>query len=139
MPKGMPPKGPGQGPGPDMKDVKLRPKKGTFRRVLKTMFQFYPVRLPLVIICIIFSAAVSSIPSIFMQNIIAVIEEHWQSGDWEGAAGQIFNFVIVLVVLYVLSLAAAIIFQRMMAVITQGILAKLRIKMFAGMQKLPIK
>ena len=132
----MPEKRPGP---PDMKDVKLRPKKGTFRRVIKTMFQFYPVRLPLVIFCIIFSAAVSSIPSIFMQNIIAVIEEHWEAGTWEAASAKIFSYVIVLVVLYVLSLAAAVIFQRMMAVITQGILAKLRIKMFAGMQKLPIK
>ena len=63
-------------------------KKGTLPRLLKTMFAFYPVMLPLTIVCIVISAAVSAIPSIFMQNVIAVIEQSWQSGDWSGVGGK---------------------------------------------------
>ena len=52
------------------------------RSLLRTMREFYPVMLPLAIVCIVINAIVSSIPSLFMQNIIAVIEQSWQSGDW---------------------------------------------------------
>ena len=114
-------------------------KKGVVKRILKTVFQFYPVRTPIVIICIIISAAVSSIPSIFMQRIIGIIEESWKSGDWSAVAQEILSTVAVLVGLYVLSLTASLIFNRMMATITQGTLMKLRKKMFDGMQNLPIK
>lgn len=113
--------------------------KGVIKRALKMVFQFYPVRMPLVIVCIIFSAAVSAMPSIFMQRVIGVIEESWQSGDWTGVCGEIFSTVAVLGVLYLLSLVSAVIFNQMMATITQGTLMKLRVKMFGGMQKLPIK
>ncbi len=114
-------------------------KKGVVRRILKTVFRFYPVRMPIVIICIIFSAAVSSIPSVFMQKIIGVIETSWSSGDWSSAAEQILSTVAILAGLYVLSLISAVIFNQIMATITQGTLMKLREKMFNGMQKLPIK
>lgn len=135
MPKPMPSMRPKQG-GP-MEPPKAR--KGVIKRALKMVFQFYPVRMPLVIVCIIFSAAVSAMPSIFMQKVIGVIEESWQSGDWAGVCGEIFSTVAVLGVLYLLSLVSAVIFNQMMATITQGTLMKLRVKMFGGMQKLPIK
>ncbi|MCM1297990.1 MAG: ABC transporter ATP-binding protein/permease [Firmicutes bacterium] len=114
-------------------------KKGAIKRTLKLVFQFYPVRTPLVIVCIVLSAAVSAIPSVFMQRIIGIIEESWQSGDWAGVCGEIFATVAVLGALYVLSLASAVVFNQMMATITQGTLMKLRVKMFGRMQKLPIK
>ena len=46
--------------------------------MLKTLLEFYPVMLPVVIVCIIFNA-VSSIPSIFMQKIIAIVEKAHRS------------------------------------------------------------
>ena len=49
-------------------------KKGTVRRLIKTMFSFYPVMMPVVVACIIFSAVVNAVPSIFMQNIISIVE-----------------------------------------------------------------
>lgn len=114
-------------------------KKGVVRRILKTVFRFYPVRTPIVIVCIIISAAVSSIPSVFMQKIIGVIEGSWKSGDWSSAAREILSTVAVLAGLYVISLTASFIFNRMMATVTQGTLMKLRKQMFDGMQNLPIK
>lgn len=100
---------------------------------------FYPVMLPTAVVCIVFSAVVSSLPSVFMQNIIAVVEQSWQSGDWNAVGPQILRFVAALVLFYLLSLLAAITFNQLMAVITQGTLKKLREKMFNGMQRLPIQ
>ena len=114
-------------------------KQGTLLRIFKTLFSFYPVMMPVVVCCILFSAIISSIPSVFMQKVTAVIEANWQSGDWAAASGQVMGLVGVLVVLYVLALLSAFTYTRMMAIITQGFLKKLRVKMFSGMQDLPIR
>lgn len=114
-------------------------KKGTFGRIIKTLFEFYPVMMPVVLICILFSAIVSSIPSIFMQQVVALISDTYKSGDWEGVSGQIVHLVSILGTFYVLSIVANIAYNQMMAIITQGTLKKLRAKMFNGMQYLPIK
>lgn len=114
-------------------------KKGTTLRVIKTLLGFYPIMMPATIICIIFSAIVGAIPAIFMQNVIAVVERSWQSGDWSSVSKEIFSFVILLATFYILSLISSLAFNQMMAFITQGSLKKLREKMFSGMQDLPVK
>ncbi len=114
-------------------------KKSIMIRLFKTIFEFYPVMLPVVIICIVFNATISSIPAIFMQNIIAIVEKSWREGNWNAVEDKILYFVSILVVLYVLSLTSGIIYNQMMAVITQGTLKKFRVKMFNRMQTLPIK
>lgn len=114
-------------------------KKGTIGRLLKTMFSFYPVLLPTTIACIVFNAVVSSIPSVFMQNIISIVETSWKTGDWNGVKTKILTFVGILAGFYILSLISGFIFNQLMAVITQGTLKKMREKMFGGMQRLPIK
>ena len=114
-------------------------RKGVVGRLLKTILEFYPVIMPVTIVCIIFSAAVSAVPTIFMQKIIAVVEDHWESGDWSAVSAEITKLVITLAGFYVLSLIAVVIYSQMMAVITQGSLKKLRGRMFNGMQLLPIR
>lgn len=116
-----------------------RAKKGTAGRVIKTLYQFYPVMLPLTICCIIFSAIVGAVPAVFMQNIIAIVEQSWKSGDWNSVSGVILRYVGILVGFYILSLISSLTYNQLMAVITQGSLKKLRIKMFGGMQRLPIR
>ena len=108
-------------------------------RLVRMLFSFYPVLLPITLICILFNAIISSVPSVFMQNIIAAVEKSWQTGDWAGVSGQILGLVGILATFYVLSLAAGFVYTQLMAVITQGVLAKMREKMFNGMQDLPIK
>ena len=95
--------------------------------------------LPITLVFILFNAIISSIPSVFMQNIIALVEQSWSTGDWASVAGQIGRLVGILVVLYVLSLAAGATYNQLMAIITQGSLAKMRKKMFNHMQDLPIR
>ena len=114
-------------------------KQGVLKRVIKTLFEFYPVLMPLIVICVLLNAIVSSIPSVFMQNIIALVEQNWQNGDWSMVSGQILKFVGILAALYLCSLAAGVAYTQMMAVVAQGTLKKLREKMFNGMQNLPIK
>lgn len=116
-----------------------RAKKGTLGRLIKTLFEFYPVKMPIVLFCIIFSAVVSSIPAIFMQNVIAIVETRWKSGDWDAVSGKVFYYVGLLLVFYILSILSAITYTQMMAGITQGFLKKLRVKMFNGMQDLPVR
>ena len=113
--------------------------KKTLFRLIRTIFGFFPVLMPLVIIGILFNAIVGSIPSIFMQKVIAVIEENWQSGDWNGCKDQILHYTGILLTLYGLALAASIFYNRKMAEITQGTLKKLREKMFNSMQDFPVK
>ena len=114
-------------------------KKNTFTRLIKTLFEFYPVLLPIIIALILFNSVVSSIPSVFMQNIIAVIEKYWRTKNWAQAQVEVFSFVSILAILYILSLIASFTYNRLMAVVTQGTLMKFREKMFARMESLPIR
>ncbi len=116
-----------------------RAPKGVLGRLIRTLFGFYPALMPVVIVCILLNAVVSSVPSIFMQNVIAAVEQSWQSGDWAGVGSHILGLVGLLGVFYAISLAAGVAYTQLMAVITQGSLEKLREKMFDGMQDLPVK
>ena len=114
-------------------------RKGTFVRLLRTLFEFFPVLMPVALVCILFSAIVGSLPTVFMQKIIAVIEKYWQVGDWAAAAPQILRLVAILATMYGLALISTIVWTQLMAIITQGLLKKLRVKMFDGMQNLPLR
>ena len=123
-------------------NMKERPKikKGTVKRLLSTVRSFYPVMMPVIIVLIIFNAAVSAVPSLFMQNVIKTIEDTFNGGlDWESAAPAILGVVALLGAFYLLSLVSGVVYNQLMAVLTQGVLKKLRVKMFNGMQDLPIK
>lgn len=113
--------------------------KKTLLRLLGTICEFYPALLPAVVICILFNAVINSLPAIFNQKVIAVVEQSWQSGNWSRAGGPIIRYTAALAILYGLSLAASVFFNRKMAVITQGTLKRLRVKMFNRMQDLPVK
>ena len=116
-----------------------RAPKGVLSRLLRTLFEFYPVLLPVTMVCILVNAIVSAVPAVFMQNVIAVVDESYKSGDWASVSGRILTYVAILVVMYIISLIAGAFYTQMMAVITQGSLKKLREKMFSHMQDLPIK
>lgn len=123
----MPPKG------------RPKAKPGTMKRTVKLLFESYPVLVPVTAFCILFSAVVSSIPAVFIQKVLEVIEEWYETGDWAAAKPQIVSMVGILIALYILSLAAITAYTQLMAYITQGFLSKMRTKMFDGMQSLPIK
>ena len=119
--------------------MKNNQNKGIIPRLIKTIFGYYPVMLPVTLGCILFSAAVSSVPAIFMQKVIAAVEESWQAANWGSVSGRILKYVLILVGFYLLSLLANVIYNQLMAIITQGILNKMRREMFSKMERLPIK
>ena len=116
-----------------------RPDMRSLGRTVKKFFGYYPVLAPVTVVCILFSAIVSSIPSIFVQNVLSVVEKWYKTGDWATAKTEIVPYLILLGVLYVLSIAAQVLYTQLMAVMTQGFLDKLRREVFGGMQNLPIK
>ena len=118
---------------------KRKLKKGVLVRTIKMLFKAYPVLLPVTVGCILFSAVVSAIPAVFIQNILALIEKWYVSLDWVGASKEIIPKVLILLGLYVLSIISITAYTQLMAYITQGFLSKLRCKMFDIMQNLPIK
>jgi len=109
------------------------------RRAVKMLTQFYPVLFPVVCLCTMFSAAVSAIPTVFTQRIIAIIQVWYQSGNWDAARAEIYPLITVLIVLYVLSTAAALVQSQLSAILTQGFLCKMRRALFDKMQNLPIR
>ena len=132
MPRGSAPQGP-------MPHGKPTFKMSTLKRVLKLLYSFYPVMLPVTIACILFYSLVNSVPAIFQQKIIADIETFYRSGDWSAAKEVILPKIFVLIGLYILSIIAVTLYNQLMVIMTQGFLSKLRCKLFDGMQNLPIK
>ena len=104
------------------------------KRMLKMLWQSYPVLLPIAAFCILFSAIIATLPAIFNQQILAAIEQFYKQGDWAAAKEVIIPKIIILIVLYVLSLLTVTIHPQLMAYITQGFLGKMRKKLFNKMQ-----
>ena len=111
----------------------------SLKRLIKMLFGYYPVLLPVTLCCILFSAATSSIPAVFMQKVLADIEQFVESGDWDAAKAVIFPKVGILIALYVLSIISMTLYQQLIAYMTHGFLNKLRCTLFDGMQNLPIR
>ncbi len=119
-------------------DQKRKP--GVLGRVLKLLFSFYPVLVPVTIFCILFSSVVAAIPDIYIQKVVKVITDTLEQDlGWDYAYDKILPMIIVLIVLYIIATGAVTLFNQLMAVITQGFLNKMRCYMFKGMQNLPIR
>ena len=151
---------------PEMTGAKPMKRKADMKllgRVFRMLVQAYPVLVPITGVCIVLSAIVSSIPSIFMQKVfdkiadsIAIIKKAAEASGlslrefaqgngaflserWAAAKAEILPIVGVLIVLYVFAIIFITLQTQLMAKITQGFLDKLRREMFNGMQNLPIK
>lgn len=123
---------PGRGHGPK------RP-MATLRSLIKMIFSYYPAYMVIIVVCIMASAILSSLPSVFMQKAIDIVSQYYQAGDWAGASGPIMEIVATLVIVYVIALGCNIIYSQLGAVVTQGTLMKVRNQMFDHMENLPIR
>ena len=117
----------------------LNRKGGTMSRLIKTLFGFYPVLLPLVVVGVVLCAIINSIGATFLQSALQIISESWQSGDWTTAQPKILQLVTTLACIYGVGILSSLFWNRAMAIVTQGSLEKLREKMFNRMQDLPIR
>ena len=113
-------------------------KAGTAVRLIKTLFSFYPVLLPAVVVCLLVAAMSSSFGSVFLQGALQIVTEFGESGNWAAAQPEVFRLVATLATVYLVGVGASLFWNRAMAIITQGSLEKLREKLFSHMQDLPI-
>ena len=107
-------------------------------RAIKMLTEYDPVLFPVTVVCILFSAATSSIPAVFVQKVIADIETFVETGDWEAASKVILPRVGLLVALYILDMIAMTLYQQLVAIMTHGFLNKIRCALFDKMQDLPL-
>ena len=108
-------------------------------RTMKMLWQFYPILLPVALGTAVIQAIMQSVPNIFLERIITIIEQYIGAADWSGAQPVIFSNVALLAGIYVIGLICNVISTQGMAIVTQGALQKFRYKMFDHMQNLPVR
>ena len=108
-------------------------------RVFKCLFRYYPVLMPVIFVCLLINALTNAAPAIFMQQALAVVGQYWESGDWAAASGPIGQITLTLACFYLVGLVANFTWNRLMAIVCQGTLRKLREEMFDHMETLPIR
>ena len=121
-----------------MKDKRPALNKGTIKRLLRIITEKYKKHLILVFICLIISSVVSVSAPLFSKKII---------DDYIvpllGTENPVFdglrNLILIMCAVFLLGIVTTFIYNRIMVVIAQGTLKKIRDTMFAKMQKLPIR
>ena len=109
----------------------------TLKRLLGYL-SVYKTRVFLVIICILLSAIANVMSSLFIQRLI---DDYISPLLLEAnpVFDALFRAIVQMACIYVIGILASLIYNRTMAIISQGILKKIRDDMFAHMQTLPIK
>ena len=132
---------PGMGHGGRAMPRKDMPKarKGTLPRVIRLLMEDYkwPFLLAMLFMSLYSLGNIS--PSIFIEKISSIILRFVETRDWAGAKAELLPVMIVMVVILVVTIVLNYFYARLMAVITQGFLDKMRKRMFNRMQRLPIK
>lgn len=123
---------------------KARLNKDSFKvlkRVFRLLYETNPKLLIITIVSIIISAIVTAIPSVFTQQVLAIVTNHLEAGtlDWSVASKEVWPVVRILIALYVISMILMIFYNQFMAIITQAFLNKIRKQLFNNMQDLPIR
>lgn len=114
------------------------PKKGGIKRLIKLLFSEYRALLVIVIVCIILTAIATTVASLFMNILINYIKDGVDNG-WDAVSSKIVTAILIMCAIYVVGIIASFVYNRLMAIITQGFLNKTRQRMFSAMQDLPIK
>ena len=114
--------------------------KGIVKRLLKSLFRYYPRMLLIALVCIVINAAISSVPALFMNNLYELLGDALQQGlGWSDVSAQVAGIMGLLIGMYAVSLIAGAVYNQLMAIITQGYLRDMREQMFNEMQDLPIR
>ncbi|MEE1161862.1 MAG: ABC transporter ATP-binding protein [Acutalibacteraceae bacterium] len=117
---------------------KAKNAKGTVARLFKYLFKYYKVYLLIVAVCIILSAVSGTVSSLFLNQLVLIITEGLKVG-YSAIYARLLRIILLMVGFYVVGVVSAFIYSRLMAIVTQGFLNKMRQNMFGSMQTLPIK
>ncbi len=114
-------------------------KQHSFGRLVRYLFSHYKIRLIVTLICIVISSFSSSIATIFIQRLIDECITPGVSQGFEAIAGKFTSILLTMGFIYICGTIASVIYNRIMAIVTQGTLKNLRNDMFNKMQTLPVK
>lgn len=114
-------------------------KQHSFGRLVRYLFAHYKIQLIVTLICIVISAFSSSIAMIFIQKLIDECITPGVNQGFEAVADKFTSILLTMGVIYIFGTIASIIYNQIMAIVTQGTLKNLRNDMFDKMQTLPIK
>lgn len=117
---------------------KAKNAKSTVTRLFKYLFKYYKAYLIIVGICILLSAVSGTVSSLFLNQIVLIITEGLKVG-YSAIYGRLLRIILIMVGFYLVGIVSAFVYTRLMAVVTQGFLNKMRQNMFGSMQTLPIK
>lgn len=110
----------------------------TFKRLLSYITRKYKTQLAAVLVGILLSAAAGVAGSLFLEILIDdYITPLLASAN--PAFSGLFKAIMVMAGIYLVGVAATLLYNRLMVVIAQGVLKEIRDDMFAHMQRLPIK
>lgn len=116
----------------------------TLLPIVKRLFLSYKLPCIVVLLCIIISAISNIAGSIFIQQIISVLEPALkeQEGNKElftSLQPKLFTIFLFMVGVYGVGIISSIVYNQVMAVVGQGFLNKIRLEMFNKMESLPVK
>lgn len=114
-------------------------KQHSFGRLVRYLFSHYKFQLIITLICIVISSFSSSIATIFIQRLIDECITPGMSQGFEAIAGKFTSILLTMGFIYICGTIASVIYNRIMAIVTQGTLKNLRNDMFNKMQTLPVK
>ena len=143
-------------PGPAIKQY-AKPKKGTIKRLFKSLWKHFKFELILSLVTLILSIAVNLCGSIFASLITDLLTKAIPANNPVGSVNiftdkfevalfgtfpfhaNLTGLLIGLLSIYGLGVICSWTWNRTMAIVTQKYLNLFRIEMFSHMQKLPIK
>ena len=114
-------------------------KKGTFGRVVRLLMEDYKgLFLTATLLMALYSLG-NITPNIFIKKITDIILKFKAGQNWSAARGEVWNVIWTMIAVFLLTIVCNFFYARLMAVITQGFLDKMRKRMFNKMQSLPIR
>ena len=129
-----------------------KPKKGTIKRLLKTLWKNFKFGLIISLIALILSIVTNLSGSVFASLITEVLTKAISEGrnaftdtfdinllNMIAIKGNLTTLIIALASIYAVGVLCSWTWTRTMAVVCQKYLNIFRIEMFGHMQKLPIK
>ena len=134
-----------------------KPKKGTIKRLIKSLWKNFKLELIISLITLIFSIFVNLSGSIFASLVTDLLTKAIHSNNPVGTVNvltdsfeialfgtfkfnaSLIGLIITLATIYGVGVICSWTWNRTMAIVTQKYLNLFRIKMFSHMQKLPIR
>lgn len=127
----------------------MNKKKNSFKTlipIVKRLFKSYRIPCLIVLLCLILTAISTIASSIFLQQVVSVIEEAMNNDQglmgmelFTAIKDDILQILLMMVCVYAGGFLSSIVYNQIMAVIGQGFLNKIRLEMFNKMENLPIK